>query len=108
MRLLMLQAGGQKAFSPGPSQGVDITVDLGSLIQGLLIAPRSAKWLRDLVGLLADRYGITYEVCAADPSTIGEKQVCRFKSANGCGSCNHSFTAIESLHDASLAGQLCT
>jgi hypothetical protein len=108
LRLLILQSGGQKAFSPGPSQGVDLTVDLGSLILGLRLAPRSAEWLRDLVGLLADRHGITYEGCTADLSAIGEKRICRFESANGCDSCNRSFAAIESLHDANLAEQLCT
>jgi len=108
VRLLMLQTGGQKTFSPGPSRGVDLIVDLRSMIQGLNLAPRSAEWLRKLVRSLADRYGVPYKDSTVDLTIIREKEVCRFKSAKGCGSCKHSFTPIESMYDKSLTEQLCT
>lgn len=76
VRLLMLQTGGEKAFSPGPSRGVDLSIDLGALIQGLRLAPRSAGWLHNLVKSLADRYSITYD----DSNDLSEQQGCRFKS----------------------------
>ena len=108
LRLLMLQTGDTKAFSPGPSGGVDLNIDLRSLITGLRLAPRSAEWLHNLVRSLAERYGATFENTAADLNVLSERQACRFKSTTGCGSCSHTFAPIESLHDVSPAEELCT
>ena len=106
--LLMLQTGGQNTFCPGPSRGIDLNVELRSMIQSLDLAPRSAEWLRKLVRSLADRYGVPYNDSTVDLIVIREKEVCRFESAKGCGSCKHSFTPIESMYDKSLTEQICT
>lgn len=98
VRLLMLQTGGQKIFSPGPSCGIDLPIDLHSMIHGIRLAPHSAEWLRDLVHSLAERYGLTCDNSNADLTLLSQKRVCRFKSADGCDSCNHSFVPVAALH----------
>jgi hypothetical protein len=104
LRLLMLHTGDEKAFSPGPSRGVDLDVDLRFMIQGLRLAPRSAGWLHNLAQSLSERYVLTLDYTA----TISEAQVCGFKNANGCGFYNRPFAPVEELQYESLAEPPCT
>ena len=106
VRILMLQTGDQKAFSSGSTRGIELPIDLRSLIQGIRLAPRSAGWLHNLMLSLAERHGLSYEPSIAELTSINE-QLCRFKSTDGCLSCNRSFVPVESLHEESLV-DLCT
>ena len=94
VRLLTLQTGGQTVFSPGPREGIELPVDLRSMIQDISLAPNSADWLHRLVQTLAERYRLTLDNNVANPSVLA-KEVCRFKSTNGCDSCKRSFVPLE-------------
>jgi hypothetical protein len=103
LRMLLLQTGGQTVFSPGPEQGVDVSVETVSLIKGVRVTPRSATWFRSLVKSLADRYSLNFE----SNSTAASKPPCRFRTANGC-SCPGRTRSVESLRVINFAPQPCT
>jgi hypothetical protein len=104
IRLLLLQTGGQTVFSPGPEQGIDVTIDAASLIKGVLVSPRSAPWFRSLVSSIADRYSLNFE---SSNSTAASKSPCRFRTVNGC-SCLRKTKSVEPLHAINFASpQIC-
>jgi hypothetical protein len=105
VRLLLLQTGGHAAFSPGPEQGVDVTIDAASLIKGVRVTPRSAPWFRSLVSSLADHYSLNFE---SSNFAAESKSPCKFGTANGC--CGPKRTrSIKPLHTINFASpQPCT
>ncbi len=58
---VLLQQSGAKPSSAGPLRGVEVDVDIWSLIDGVRVAPRSAEWLGELVLSLTERYGLRFE-----------------------------------------------
>jgi hypothetical protein len=103
IRMLLLQTGGQKVFSPGPEQGVDVSVETASLIKAVRVTPRSATWFRSLVKSLADRYTLNFE----SNNTAASKPPCRFRTANGCA-CPARTRSVESLRIINFAQPTCT
>ncbi|WP_158787501.1 hypothetical protein [Granulicella sp. L46] len=61
VRLLLLQTGGQEAFTPGPEQGVEVTVELSSLIDEVHVGSHASLWLRNIVRTLAEEHGMSFE-----------------------------------------------
>ena len=58
---VLLQQSGANPSSAGPVRGVEVDVDIWSLIDGVRVAPRSAEWLGHLVLSLTERYGLRFE-----------------------------------------------
>jgi hypothetical protein len=61
VRILLLQTSGEKTFSPGPAEGLNITVDRKSLIHAIHVPAKSSDSLCRHVMSLADQYGLTCE-----------------------------------------------
>ena len=76
IRMLLLQTGGDAAFSPGPEQGVDVNIVAGSLIQGIRVTPQSDHWFRSLVNSVADRLNLNFE-----DSTSESKSPCKLRTS---------------------------
>jgi hypothetical protein len=93
VRMLLLQTGGQGVFSPGPEHGVDVTIDVGSLIEGIRVTPRSAHWFRSLVSSIADHYHLNFE---SNCSTAKSKPSCTYGTSNGC-SCPRRTKSVEPI-----------
>ena len=105
VRLVLLQTGGQSVFSPGPEQGVDVSIEAASMIKGVRVTPRSASRLRGLVRSIADHYSLNFE---SNNSAAESKPPCKFRTANGC-SCPHRTRSVESLRTLNVASpQPCT
>lgn len=105
VRLLLLQTGGQSVFSPGPEQGIDVSIEAASMIKGVRVAPRSASRLRGLMRSIADRYSLNFE---SNNSAAELKPPCKFRTANGC-SCPHRTRSVEPLRTINVASpQPCT
>jgi hypothetical protein len=102
LRMLLLQTGGQPVFSPGPEQGVGISVETASLIKAIRVTPQSASWFRSLVKSITDRYSLNFE-----NSTAASKPSCKFRTANGCF-CPARTRSVESLRTINFAPQSCT
>jgi hypothetical protein len=105
VRLLLLQTGGKSVFSPGPEEGIDVSIEATSMIKGVRVAPRSASRLRGLLRSIADRYSLNFE---SNNSAAESKPPCKFRNANGC-SCPHRTRSVEPLLTINVASpQPCT
>jgi hypothetical protein len=63
LRALIWTVGGECPGTPhsgadGKVEGVSVPVDVGSLVERVVVAPNSPIWLEDLVGALLRRYGV--------------------------------------------------
>lgn len=81
IRLLLLQTGGQEAFTPGPEQGVEVTVELSALIDEVRVASQASLWLRKMVHTLTEEHGMSFEAgpCTTASPSLGSK----FKKTGG-------------------------
>lgn len=71
---VLLEQHGAKPSSPGPVRGVEVDIDIWSLIDGVRVAPRSADWLGELVLRLTERYGLRFEPNPAEAMPKTERR----------------------------------
>ena len=71
---VLLQQHGVNPSSAGPVRGVEVEVDIWSLIDGVRVAPRSAEWLGALVLSLTERYGLRFESSSAEATPKPEQK----------------------------------
>lgn len=55
--LLLMPQGGRGAPGPVPVEGLDVTVDLGVLLEGVRLAPGSTRWFEGVVRSELDAWG---------------------------------------------------